>query len=51
VRLSDGGGFESEASDLDPAAEDACERLAGSGLRPTAAAGGKRRRGSPANPI
>jgi hypothetical protein len=44
VRLSDGGGFESEASDLDPTAEDAIVRLADSRRRCEAADGGARRR-------
>jgi hypothetical protein len=33
---STGGGVESDASDLDPAAENACARLSGGGRRETA---------------
>jgi hypothetical protein len=47
--LSGGGGIESGALDLDPAATNARERRGDGERRPTAAAGGERRRDSPAN--
>jgi hypothetical protein len=46
-----GGGFQSGASDLDPATRDACKRRGGGERRPTAVAGSERWRDSPATPI